>query len=248
MSDKNYAWYVYMHINKINNKKYVGITCKQTPQKRWGKNGHHYLLKYKNGTYKHPLFANAINKYGWDNFEHIVLYSELSEQEAKQKEIELIAYYHTYVGDPECNGYNMTLGGDGKVKYSTKFESQIAFDLWYKQYTSTEEFKLKRQKVNAAAKQKRKIDELKHEKDLSSARNTKHRVALLRQQLFTMYTKFPELFSEAQLQICFSKKLTTTNHWNYCCYSITKLQDIYINIMEQLDEEERSNFDFNKII
>ena len=141
MSNENYTWYVYMHVNKINNKKYIGITCKQTPQKRWGNNGYYYLRKDKNGTYKHPLFANAINKYGWDNFEHSILYSELSEQEAKQKEIELIAYYHTYIGDPECCGYNMTLGGDGRVKYNTKSESQMALDLWYRQYTSTEEFK-----------------------------------------------------------------------------------------------------------
>lgn len=63
-----------------------------------------------------------------------------------------------------------------------------------------------------AAKQKRKIDKLKHGKDLESARNTKHKVALLRQQLAAIYTEFPELFSEEELQICFSKKLTTNNH------------------------------------
>ena len=46
---------VYMHTNRLNNKKYIGITC-QDPKKRW-RNG----KGYKNG-----YFASAINKYGWD--------------------------------------------------------------------------------------------------------------------------------------------------------------------------------------
>ena len=48
-------FYVYIHTNKINNKKYIGITC-QNPSKRW-RNGN----GYKNG-----YFAKAIKKYGWD--------------------------------------------------------------------------------------------------------------------------------------------------------------------------------------
>lgn len=46
---------VYMHINKINNKKYIGIT-KTSLLKRWGHNGSGY-----NGNHQ-PLFENAIKK------------------------------------------------------------------------------------------------------------------------------------------------------------------------------------------
>ena len=97
-SDKSFI--VYMHINKINGKQYIGITC-QTENQRF-RNGR----GYKTSKY----FYKAIQKYGWDAFEHIVLYRGLSEEEAKAKEIELIAKYDTRNPD---KGYNMTPGGEG---------------------------------------------------------------------------------------------------------------------------------------
>lgn len=91
MGEKCYT--VYMHKNKINGKVYIGIT-KQKPQYRWNDG---------NG-YKKQLFFKAIKKYGWDNFEHIILLKNLSEEEAEQKEIEFIKKY-----DSHCNkyGYNV---------------------------------------------------------------------------------------------------------------------------------------------
>ena len=91
---------MYTHINKINGKQYIGITC-QTEDQRF-RNGQ----GYKRSKY----FYKAIQKYGWDAFEHIVLYRELSEEEAKAKEIELIAKYDTRNPD---KGYNVTPGGEG---------------------------------------------------------------------------------------------------------------------------------------
>ena len=54
---------IYLHRNKINNKVYIGQTI-QSPEERW-KNGNGYKGCY--------YFYNAIQKYGWDNFEHIIL-------------------------------------------------------------------------------------------------------------------------------------------------------------------------------
>lgn len=62
MKNKN-NWCVYMHTNNINGKRYIGIS--QNPKRRW-KNG--------NG-YKTQLFGKAINKYGWDNFTHEILFT-----------------------------------------------------------------------------------------------------------------------------------------------------------------------------
>lgn len=102
-------WCVYMHTNKINNKVYVGITS-GNPHKRW-RNGKGYPKKQQ------PVFYRAIQKYGWDGFEHIIFIENISKNEATQIEIALIAFYKT-----NCNkyrqpsyGYNMTDGGEGSV-------------------------------------------------------------------------------------------------------------------------------------
>lgn len=91
---------VYCHTNLINGKKYIGITC-QTPEQRF-RNGKGYRSS--------PHFYNAIQKYGWDNFSHSILFSNLSIEEAKEKEIELIKRYQTRIQE---YGYNMTPGGEG---------------------------------------------------------------------------------------------------------------------------------------
>lgn len=96
-------WCVYIHINKINTKKYIGIT--KNISSRWGYKGKGYK-KYN------PVFYRAIEKYGWDNFEHKVLFRNLTQQEAKEKEKFLIKYYNSCIDFINCNGYNMTLGGD----------------------------------------------------------------------------------------------------------------------------------------
>lgn len=94
-------WKVYVHMNKLNQKRYVGITSKPNAKQRW-RNG----SGYKENTH----FYSAIEKYGWDNFEHIVLFCNMSEQEAKEMEKFLIKLWDTQ--NNQC-GYNMTSGGDG---------------------------------------------------------------------------------------------------------------------------------------
>lgn len=94
---------VYIHTNKVNGKKYVGQT-KMNPKDRWGSNGH----RYKECTY----FYNAIKKWGFDNFEHEIVYSGLSHAEANKKEQELIELYNTR---DHKYGYNIRYGGSNGV-------------------------------------------------------------------------------------------------------------------------------------
>lgn len=91
-------WSVYCHTNKINNKKYIGITS-TNPEYRW-RNGN----GYKTNTY----FYKAIIKYKWDGFNHEILYINLTKEEAFKKEIELIKFYKTTISE---FGYNISFGG-----------------------------------------------------------------------------------------------------------------------------------------
>lgn len=92
---------VYRHKNKVNNKQYIGITKQNPPSNRWGNGGSNYS--------KSPHFWSAIQKYGWNNFEHEILYSDLTKEEACQKEIELIRQFKT---QDKKYGYNVFKGGN----------------------------------------------------------------------------------------------------------------------------------------
>lgn len=112
--EENKKWTLYIHTNKVNNKKYVGITSRKTNE-RWGINGNNYI---KDNTY----FGNAIKKYGWDSFEHEIVYNAcLTEQEAK----ELEQYYIKSLNTKRPNGYNLTDGGDGINGHEFSEESRI---------------------------------------------------------------------------------------------------------------------------
>ena len=109
-------WIVYRHICKSNGKSYIGITC-QKPKARWG-NGRCYPHKNQ------PAFANAIEKYGWDGFTHEILESNLTLDQANIREQYWIKYYHTWIYDPDCNGYNITQGGDGTLGHKVSEEAR----------------------------------------------------------------------------------------------------------------------------
>lgn len=110
MKERNHI--VYIHRNKINNKKYVGITC-QKPNRRW-RNGY----GYKESMY----FWRAIQKYGWNNFEHIIFAKNLTKDEAELIEINLIKEIKT----TQCiYGYNIENGGNSNGKHSEETKAKI---------------------------------------------------------------------------------------------------------------------------
>ncbi len=106
---ENYT--VYKHIFP-NNKIYIGIT-KQKLERRWSK-GKGYKLC--------PLMNKAIEKYGWNNIKHEILFTGLSKEQAEQKEIQLIKEY-------KCNnrkyGYNIENGGNCCGTHSEETKKKI---------------------------------------------------------------------------------------------------------------------------
>lgn len=98
------------HTNIVNGKVYIG-KCFRKPSYRWGIDGSGYL-RCSRGHSKadQRYFASAIKKYGWDNFEHEILYKNLTADEASQIETLMIAKYES---NNPAKGYNMTTGGEG---------------------------------------------------------------------------------------------------------------------------------------
>lgn len=99
--------YIYVITNDINGKQYVGKTT-DTLEGRFNDHCKDCVLQKCNGR---PLYY-AINKYGKEHF-HISLLEECDLTLLSQKEQEWITKLDTY-----NNGYNATLGGEGKQLYN----------------------------------------------------------------------------------------------------------------------------------
>lgn len=112
--------YIYKITNDINGKSYIGKTEKNNIQERWKD----HLIDYKKRrTEKRPLYS-AMNKYGIEHFHIEEIEYIPPEQNLEEREIYWINYYNTY-----HNGYNATLGGDGK--------HYLDYDLIIKTYQQT---------------------------------------------------------------------------------------------------------------
>ena len=100
--------YIYKISNDINNKVYIGKT-NQTIKERW----HQHCSDSRDRVLyeKRPLYS-AMNKYGIEHFK-IEEIEKCPDDSAYEREKYWIEYYNSY-----NNGYNATLGGDGKNIYN----------------------------------------------------------------------------------------------------------------------------------
>ena len=103
---------LYVHIFP-NGKRYVGITS-QRLNDRW-RNG----KGYKNSQY----LENALNKYRWEEVENIVLFENLTKEEAEAKEIEFIRKYKS---NNRQYGYNIQNGGKTYGTLSQEIRTKIS--------------------------------------------------------------------------------------------------------------------------
>lgn len=114
---ENKEYSVYLH-RFPNNKVYIGITCK-IPAYRWGVNGKGYN--------RQPLMWKAIQKYGWENVAHEVLFTHLTKEQAEEKERELISKYNS---NNSNYGYNIESGGYTSFAKISDADRTRIFTLW----------------------------------------------------------------------------------------------------------------------
>ena len=98
--------FIYCITNKINQKKYIGKTL-NTVDHRWKE----HLKDYKKRKYEKRALYDAMNKYGSENFECETI-GEFPDYVLEDKEKFFIDKFDSY-----HNGYNLTIGGDGKQLY-----------------------------------------------------------------------------------------------------------------------------------
>lgn len=105
---------VYCYCNKINLKKYIGITKRSLEQREKNHLSEAYnpmCLKYN------TPFKSAIRKYGIDAFDKIIIDYADSLEEANEKEKYYIQKYNSYCYKKDGWGYNATEGGDGVKRH-----------------------------------------------------------------------------------------------------------------------------------
>lgn len=88
---------VYVHISP-SNKYYIGITSRSIKER----------FNYGKGYHSSKYFNNAIKKYGWDNFQHEIIASNITKKEASNFEQILIEKLKT---NNINYGYNICSGG-----------------------------------------------------------------------------------------------------------------------------------------
>ena len=102
---------VYKH-TAPNGKVYIGVT-KQIPTERWQRG-----LGYRT----QQRFYRAIQKYGWGNFVHEVLFDGLTQEEAERIEIDLIRKYQS---NDKNYGYNIESGGNFNKEISEETRQKL---------------------------------------------------------------------------------------------------------------------------
>lgn len=103
--------YVYVVENLVNGKIYVG----QTTDLKARENAH--LNKKR----KHSIINSAVQKYGKESFEFILLESCISQEQLNEREI----YWINQLSTLSPNGYNLKEGGDGGGKHSEETKEKI---------------------------------------------------------------------------------------------------------------------------
>lgn len=123
--DLIYKWIVYLTVNTVNNKTYIGVH-KTNLDKFDGYIGCGVNI-YKPSSYKKSKtpFQYAVNKYGIDKFIRTTLFTFDNELDAYNKEKDLVT--EDYVRNP--NTYNLILGGRLNTNHANQYKEVHMYDI-----------------------------------------------------------------------------------------------------------------------
>lgn len=144
-----YKGIVYSHVNKVNKKEYIGQTV-QPLSKRFGPKGREYIRQ-------DTVFSSAIKKYGWGNFDHVILKEIVSEDIEDLKKL-LIKEEMRFINERNTvspNGYNLQMYDNRKQIHHEKTKEKIRKKR--KTQIITEETKIK---ISVGNKGKRRTPEM----------------------------------------------------------------------------------------
>lgn len=177
------TYVVYCHVNRVNNKRYIGITKHSDPNIRW-----------RDGKGYSGYIGKAIEKYGWNNFNHYILEDNLSLDEANSRETYYIKKYKTYLSE---YGYNLTFGGDTGNQHNQDTVFRIKKGLHDFYSNESEEHRLERiKKISIGTKSAMSNPEFKKDfskKVSASNKSKKHREAVRKAHLGK---PFPKLYKK----------------------------------------------------
>lgn len=107
--------FIYIYTNKINGHQYIGQTNNLQNRFRGHKSD---SFNPNSHSYNYPLH-NAIRKYGLENFSFEVLESNLTQEQANEREKYWIAEKKSHIS---YGGYNISFGGEGYLKEKRTWE------------------------------------------------------------------------------------------------------------------------------
>ena len=110
--------FLYQITNKVNNKKYFGITESYEARMQYHRTR---CFQPVHKEYEKPLYR-AFRKYGLENFDFKILLSDLTKEEASQQEIKMIELHKSTTHE---NGYNVSKGGLGGASYGEEHHKAI---------------------------------------------------------------------------------------------------------------------------
>lgn len=109
---------IYKHTNKITNKSYIGQTIQVDNIQRRFRHSDSTHNSYKSC----PAFFNALNKYGWAQFDTELLYSSFDQESLNKAEEYFINLYNSVAP----NGYNSSMMVNGSVKFTEEIKKKIS--------------------------------------------------------------------------------------------------------------------------